>query len=96
MRSNEIISKLIYLDCAIVWLCHISVCRGETPWLLVCEEQGSYEEYSRRLLTKDGYERSLSLYGSPLIFSPLPPSAIRYDLTSPRDAKTLVFMTGII
>lgn len=96
MISNEIISKLICLDCAVVWLCHTSECRDETLWLLVCEEQGCYEEYARRHLTRDGYEWSLSLYGSPVIFSPLPPGAVRYDLTDPQDAQTLIFMTCII
>lgn len=96
MISNEIISKLISMDCAVVWLCPVSDCRGETLWLLVCEEQGFYEEYARRHLTRDGYEWSLSLYGNPMVFSPLPSGAIRYDLTSPQDKKMLVFMTCII
>lgn len=96
MISNEIISKLICLDCANVWLCHISDSQGETLWLIVCEEEGLYEEYGRRHLTKDGYEWSLSLYGNPVTFRQLPSGAIRYDLTNPQDAKTFVFMTCII
>lgn len=96
MIINEIISKLIFLDCAVVLLCPVSDCRDEIPWVLVCEEQGFYEEYARRHLTRDGYEWSLSRYGNPLIFFPLPPGAIRYDLTSPQDAKTLILMASII
>lgn len=90
MVISEIITKLINMDCAIVWLCCVQDRRGENHWVLVCEEQEFYEEYARRLLTKDGYQWSLSLYGSPLILSQLPPGAIRYDLTSPQDAKTFL------
>jgi hypothetical protein len=51
MIIKEIISKLISLDCTIVWFCPVPDSRDEALWLLVCEEQVFYEGYARQHLT---------------------------------------------